>query len=86
MATNILTPTQYRLSKADREVIIAGIPLEIQYPLGVVPDLVLQKNSEYFPALRGRTNMSQLEMAQTYERRSPASRTIFVQKHGDIFG
>lgn len=88
MATNILTPTQpqYRLPKADRQAIIAGIPREIQYPQGIVPDSVLQQSLEYFPVLKGQTNISKTEMIQIMTTEVEHQKAIFVKKYGNIFG
>ena len=88
MTTNILTPTQsqYSLPKADRQALIADIPSEIQYPNGIVPDLVLQQSLEYFPALQGQTNISKTEMIQIMTTEVEHQKAVFVQKYGNIFG
>ena len=88
MATNILTPTQsqYRLPKADRQELLEGMPCEIQYPHGIVPDSVLQQSSEYFPALQGQTNISKTEMIQIMTTEVEHQKAVFIQKYGHIFG
>ena len=88
MATNILTPSQlqYRLPKADRQALIAGIPHDIQYPNGIVPYSVLQQSLEYFPALKERSNISKTEMIQIMTTEVEHQKTVFVKKYGNIFG
>ena len=88
MATNILTPTQsqYRLAKEDRQALITGIPREIQYKNGIVPDSVLNQVLEYFPALQGKSNISKTEMIQIMTTEVEHQKAIFVQKYGNIFG
>lgn len=83
MATSILASSQYHLPESDRQKILSSIPQEIQYPNGIVPDLVLRQNSEYFPSLQGLTHISQSEMGQIMSAEVTRQRTIFVRMHGN---
>ena len=87
MATNILTPSQlqYRLPEEDRQALIAGIPHEIQYPHGIVPDSVLQQSLEYFPALQERSNIYKTEMIKIMITEVEHQKAVFVKKYGNIY-
>lgn len=85
MATNILTPTQtqYSLPNADRQVLLAGMPRKIQYPDGIVPDLVLQQTYKYFPELEKHSQISESKMNQIMVAEIQQQRSIFIEMYGN---
>lgn len=79
MAETILAPaTQYRLSDADRKEILATIPKKIQHPNGIVPNSIVRQSVQYFPKLRGKTNISQSEMEKIMDEEVCRQKSIFL--------
>lgn len=83
MTTNILAPTQYSLSPADRQAILASLPRKIQYPNGIVPDLVLQQFYKYFPELEKYSQISESKMNQIMAVEIQQQRSIFIEMYGN---
>ena len=87
MAKTILAPaTQYSLSDADRQAILATIPKKIQYQNGIVPDSIVRQSVQYFPELRGKTNISQSEMENIMDKEVCRQKSLFLAKNATIFG
>jgi len=92
MANAILTPElkrqngQYVLNESDRQAILATIPPKIQHPNGIVPDFIVRQSVQYFPELRGKTNISQIEMENIMDKEVCRQKSLFLAKNATIFG
>ena len=78
MATNILAPTEYTLSKNHRQALLASIPPKIEYPNGIVPFSALEQAIKQCPELE---NMAPILLKRyTLTLKNP----IFFQSRTDM--
>ena len=85
MASNILavSATQYQLDPADRQNLLASIPPKIQFPDDIVPNYVLQQNSNYCPELKKITQITYFKMDQIIDVKIQQERQKFIEIYGN---
>lgn len=83
MATNILAPTQYTLSKIDRQTLLASIPQKIEYPNGIVPSSVIKQASKHCPELENFTAISIEKAHEIMSAKIQQERKKFIDIHGN---
>ena len=83
MATNILAPTEYSISKNDRQALLASIPPKIGYPNGIVSFSVLEQASKHCPELENCTPVSIEKVHEIMIVKIQQEREKFIQIHGN---
>lgn len=83
MATNILAPTQYSLSKNDRQALLASIPPKIKYQNGIVSFSALEQASKYCPELEKFTSISIEKVHEIMSARIQQEREKFIEFYGN---
>lgn len=83
MATNILTPTKYTLSKNDRQALLASIPPKIEYPNGIVPFSILEQASKHCPELENCPSVSIEKVHEIMIVKIQQEREKFIQMYGN---
>ena len=83
MATNILTPTQYSLSKNDRQALLASIPPKIDYQNGFVPFSILEQASKHCPELEKCTSVSIEKVHEIMSAKIQQEREKFIKLYGN---
>lgn len=83
MATNILAPTQYTLSKNDRQALLASIPPNIEYPNGIVPSSVIKQASKHCPVLENFTAISIEKVHEIMSAKIQQEREKFIKLYGN---
>jgi hypothetical protein len=83
MATNILAPTEYSLSKNDRQALLASIPPKIEYPFGIVSFSALEQASKYCPELEKFTSISIEKVHEIMSAKTQQERDKFIKIYGN---
>lgn len=85
MAKNILAASdhKYRLPESDRQQLLATVPPAIEYAGGIVPVIVLQRSSKYFPKLIGLHGITQSKMLGIMQTEVAGQREKFIKAYGN---
>lgn len=83
MATNILAPTEYMLSKNDRQMLLASIPPKIDYPNGIVPFSVLEQASKHCPELQNSASVCIEKVHEIMIVKIQQERKKFIKMYGN---
>lgn len=83
MTTNILAPTEYTLSKNDRQMLLASIPPKIDYSNGIVPFSVLEQASKHCPELENCTSISIEKVHEIMSAKIQQERGKFIKIYGN---
>lgn len=87
MASNILAPnkSQYCLADADRRQLLSAVPSKIDYPGGILPDVLVRQHTKYFPKFAGRTDLPIAEAESIMDEEIKHQHNVFTEKHGVFF-
>lgn len=82
MASNMLSPTQYRLPEADRQQILSTLPPEIDYPSGIIPAAALRQSAKLVSSIHPNTSLTVDEFHKIMVHKSVWERGIFQENNG----